>query len=202
MQKTTQANSANEIVNYMPWHTACIAAGMQAAGFYRAIVNKQANVISFTDPEGFDSGSPGDLEDALDSGLLFLEKTIAGNFWVSDQTTYGVDTNFVYNSCQAVYAADLVSLDLAASFKTAYVGRSLADVDAGSALAFLSSKMDSYRGNKLIAASDDAPLGFKNAKVAINGPIMEVSVEIKLSTGLYFIPITIEISQVTSTAGS
>lgn len=200
-QKSSQVNSVGEIKSYLPWHTACIAAGMQAAGFYKAIVNKFANVISFQDPQGFDSGSPGDIEEALDAGLLFLEKGIVGSKWVSDQTTYGVDTNFVYNSIQAVYDVDLVSLDLAASFQTAFVGQSLADVDASTALSFLASKMDSYKKQKLIAASDDAPLAFKNAKVSINGPIMEISVEIKPATAIYFIPISIEVSQVTNSAG-
>lgn len=200
MQRTSQADSQGVIQNFLPWHTACIAAGMQAAGFYKSITNKFANVISFEDPSGFDSGSPGDIEEALDAGLLFMEKAVVGNKWVADQTTYGIDTNFVYNSVQAAYDADLVSLDLAESFQNAFVGQSLADVDAATALSFLASKMDQYKKQKLLAASDDAPLGFKNAKVSINGPIMEVSVEIKLATAILFIPINIEISQVTSAA--
>lgn len=199
-QKSSQVNSAGEIKSFLPWHTACIAAGMQTAGFYKAIVNKFANVISFEDPAGFDSGSPGDIEGALDAGLLFLEKGVVGSKWVSDQTSYGVDTNFVYNSIQAMYAVDLVSLDLADSFQVAFVGQSLADVDASTALSFLASKMDSYKKQKLLAASDDAPLGFKNAKVEINGPIMSISVEIKPATAIYFIPISIEVSQVTNSA--
>ncbi len=200
MQRTSQADSAGVIQNFLPWHTAAVAAGMQAAGFYKSITNKFANIISYQDPEGFDSGSPGDIEEALDAGLLFLEKAVVGSKWVCDQTTYGIDTNFVYNSIQAVYGADLISLDLADSFQTAFVGQSLADVDAATAISFLASKMDQYKKQKLIAASDDAPLGFKNAKVSINGPIMEVSVEIKLATAILFIPINIEISQVQSAA--
>lgn len=200
MQKTSQVNSTGVVVSFAPWHAACIAAGMQAAGFYKSITNKFANVISFSDPSGFDSGSPGDIEDALDAGLLFLEKAVVGNKWVADQTTYGVDTNFVYNSIQAMYAADLVSLDLTDSFQTAFVGQSLADVDASTALSFLASKMDAFKKQKLTAASDDAPLGYKNARVRINGPIMEIGVEIKLATAILFIPINIEISQVQSEA--
>lgn len=200
MQKTSQANAQGVVVNFLPWHTAAIAAGMQAAGFYKSITNKFANVIAYTDPSGFDSGSPGQIEEALDAGLLFMEKAVVGVKWVCDQTTYGIDTNFVYNSIQAMYAADLVALDLSASFQTAFVGQSLADVDASTALAFLASKMDQYKKQKLIAASDDAPLGFLNAKVKIRGPIMEVKVEIKLATAILFIPINIEISQVQSAA--
>jgi len=199
-QRTSQVNSVGEIVSYLPWHTACIAAGMQAAGFYRAIVNKFANVIGFEDPSGFDSGSPGDIEEALDAGLLFLERGVVGSKWVSDQTTYAIDSNFVFNSIQAMYSIDLVSLDLADSFQTAFVGQSLADVDASTALSFLASKMDLYKKQKLIAASDDAPLGYRNAKVSINGPVMEISVEIKPATAIYFIPISIEVSQVTNSA--
>lgn len=200
MQQITQQNSLGVIVNFQPWYAACLAAGMQAGGFYKAIVNKAANVISFLDPSGFDSGSPGDVEDALNAGLLFLSKDTSRNYWVSDQTTYGFDTNFVYNSLQAVYASDLLSLDLASSFQNAFVGKSLADVDAATALSFLAQKMDGYKKLKLIASSTDAPLGYKNQKVSINGPEMDVAVEIKLATAIYFIPITINISAVQSAA--
>jgi hypothetical protein len=200
MQRPTQVNSKGVITSFMPWYAACVAAGMQAGGFYKAIVNKYANVISFTDPTGFDSGSPGDVEDALSAGLLFLTQDTAGNRWVSDQTTYGVDTNFVYNSIQAVYCSDILALDLAASFQSTFVGKSLADVDAATALSFLAQKMDGYKRLKLIAGSSDAPLGYKNQKVTINGPEMAVAVEIKLATAIYFIPISINVSQVQSAA--
>jgi hypothetical protein len=199
-QRVSQVNSQGEVQEFQPWYAACVAAGMQGAGFYKGITNKFANVISYVDPQGFDSGSPGDVEQALESGLLILQAETAGTKWVSDQTTYGLDNNFVYNSLQAVYAADIVSLDLADSFQRAFVGQSLADVDQTSALAFLSNKMDGYRRLKLITTSDDAALGYKNAKIEISGPTMSVGVEIKLSTTIYFIPIELEISQVQSSA--
>jgi hypothetical protein len=201
MQMSTQINALGVITNFMPWYTAVIAAGMQAGGFYKSICNKLANVISFTDPSGFDSGSPGDVEAALSAGLLFLTANTAGSLWVSDQTTYGFDTNFVYNSIQAVYDSDILALDLAASFQAAFVGQSLADVDAATALSYLSQKMEGYKKLKLIAASDDAPLGYKNASVSILAPTMTIQVEIKLATAIYFIPISINISQVQQSAG-
>jgi hypothetical protein len=201
MQRPSQSNSQGVIVSFLPWYAACLAAGMQAGGFYKSITNKFANLISFQDPVGFDSGSPGDAEDALSAGLLFLMKETAGDRWVSDQTTYGFDTNFVYNSIQAVYTSDILALDLTDSFQRNFVGKSLADVDASTALSFLATKMDGYKKLKLIASSDDAPLGYKNPKVSILAPEMDVSVEIKLATAVYFVPITINISQVQQTAG-
>lgn len=201
MQEITQVNSQGTIETFQPWYASCLAAGMQAGGFYKAIVNKAANVVSYTDPAGFLSTEPGNVEDALSAGLLFLSQdTSRAGYWVSDQTTYGFDTNFVYNSIQAVYASDLIALDLAQSFFTQFVGQSLADVTASSGLSFLTQKMDGYLKLKLIGSSSDAPLGFKNAKVTINAPEMDVSVEIKLATAIYFIPININVSQIQQTS--
>jgi hypothetical protein len=60
--------------------------------------------------------------------------------------------------------------------------------------------MDGYKKIKLIAASDDAPLGYKNDKISISGPQMDVTVEIKLATAIHFIPISMSLSQVQSEA--
>lgn len=199
-QKSSQVDSQGVVQMFAPWHSACIAAGMQAAGFYRAIVNKLANVVSFQDPSGFDSGSPGDLEKALDAGLLILQNDTAGVRWVSDQSTYGFDTNFVYNSMQASYLSDVAALSLADSLQRQFVGQSLADIDRRVVESFVTTKMDEFRGLKIIAASDDAPLGFRGLKVKINGPIIEVQIEIKLASAVYFIPVTLEISQVQQSA--
>lgn len=202
MQDAKQVDSQGAVKTYQPWFLSCIAAGMQSAGFYKGLVKKFANVISFVDPTGFDSGKPGDVESALEAGLFFMEKATAGNRWVSDQSTYGLDTNFVYNSLQATYLADVLAIDLSKSLETAYVGKSLADVDAGTVLSFLSNKMDIYKKSKVISASDDAPAGYKNVKISINGPVMDVAVEVKLSTSIYFIPLSISISQISQTAGA
>jgi hypothetical protein len=200
MQSCLQVNSAGAVITFQPWYAAVIASGMQSAGFYKAIVKKFANIISYVDPSDFDSGNPGDVSAALDAGILFMETPSQGVRWVSDQTTYGYDTNFVYNSLQAVFCSDILSLDFAQSLDNQFTGQSLADVDAATVASFVADKMDAYKKQKLIASSDDAPLGYKNVNIQINGPILRVSVEIKLATAIYFIPIVIEISQVQSAA--
>ena len=202
MQQVTQVSVTTGLTQlFQPWYAAVIAAGMQAGGFYQAIVNKAANVISYTDPTGFNSGDPGDVSAALNAGLLFLaQDTGRAGYWVSDQTTYGFDTNFVYNSFQAVYDSDLIALDLAQSFFLTFVGRSDADVDSSVGLAYLAQKMAQYKTQKLIAASADAPLGYKNQSVDLAAPTMTVNVEIKLATAIYFIPININISAVQNSA--
>ena len=201
-QKSSQVDSLGNVVEYQPWHTACIAAGMQSAGFNKSLTNKFANVISFKDPSGFDSGNPGDVEDAIDAGLFFLQTETAGSKWVVDQTTYGFDTNFVYNSLQAVYMADVLAIQLSESLENFAVGKSLADINSASVAAFISKKMEEFRKLKIIGPSDDAPLGYKNVTISINGPIAEVKLEVKLATAILFIPIEIELSQIQSSTNA
>jgi hypothetical protein len=199
-QQVSQVNSLGVVTLFQPWYAAVVAAGMQAGGFYKAIVNKYANVISLMDPSGYSSNDPGDTSDALSAGLLPLYTDVGGVKWVSDQTTYTADSNFVFNSIQAVYDADLIAIDLKQSFTNAFVGQSLADVSASSASAFLTNKMAQYMQLKLIAPSNGAPLGFNNAKISINAPTMTVAVNIYLATAIYFIPISFTISAVQQSA--
>ena len=200
-QSVTQVNSFGVNTQFLPWYAAVLAAGMQAGGFYKAIVNHYTNAVSYSDPTGYDSGSPSNVESALDAGLLVLSRDTGGIKWVSDQTTYGLDTNFVYNSIQAVYCSDILALDLAQKFQTAFVGKSVADVSAASALSYLQACFDFYKKIKLTASSSDAPLGYRNAKIVINAPEMDVSVEAKLSSSIYFIPIDLSLSAVQQSAG-
>lgn len=199
-QNVTQVNSAGVVTQFQPWYAAVVACGMQLGGFYKAIVNKYANLISVIDPSDYNSGDPGDTSEALSSGLLPLWTDVGGPKWVSDQTTYLIDTNFVYNSIQAVYDADVITIDLKSSFTNAFVGQSLADVSAASASAFLTQKMASYMQLKLIAPSNGAPLGFNNAKITIAAPTMTVSLNIFESSAIYFIPIGFTISAVQQSA--
>ena len=126
---------------------------------------------------------------------------IGGFIWASDQTTYGTDSNFVFNSVQAVYAADTVSLSTAQAMEVAFAGQSTADISASAALSFLEGIMGNMLRLKLIAPSDGAEKGFKNARVQIRGNAMYVSIEIKLASAIDFIQIDFLVSPVQQTAG-
>lgn len=198
--KTTATTGG--VVQYQPWMAAVVAAGMQAAGFYKAIVAKGLNVSgALQAAKDYDDQDDTNEEDALLSGLLPIKQSESGGFiWVSDQTTYGKDNNFVFNSIQATYGADTVALTTATRMEKAFVGQSIADVSAALALTALEAIMDDMRRLKLIAPSDDAPKGFKNALIKISGPAMIVSLEIKLAGAIYFVPISFLVSQVTQAA--
>lgn len=194
---------ASGVVQYQPWMAAVKAAAMQAAGFYRPIVRKGINISGALQARGdFNDQNDTQMEDALLAGLMPIRRDETGGFyWVSDQTTYGKDSNFVFNSLQATYVADVIALSTAQRMEKSFVGQSVADVSASLALSTLEAIMDDFRRLKLIAPSDDAPKGFKNAKIKIQGPAMVVSVEVKLAGAIYFIPISFLVSQVTQSAG-
>ena len=199
-QQVTQVNSFGVNTLFQPWYAAVIAAGMQAGGFYKSICNHYANIVSITDPAGYDNGDPFDVSDALTAGLLVLSQDVNGIKWVSDQTTYGLDANFVYNSIQAVYLSDILALDLGQYFQQTMVGKSLADLSAASALSALQQRFSYYKSLKMITTSNSAPLGYKNASIQIAAPSMFVSVEAALTTSLYFVAIDLALSAVQQSA--
>lgn len=201
-QDVKNPDSTGTMTQYAPWMAAAIAAGMQTAGFYRSITHKFANVSGVTQAAGdFNDRDDDAMEQALLAGLMPLRRHPKGGyFWVSDQTTYTKDSNFVYNSLQAVYAADIIALTTAQRMEDAFVGQSVADISAAVAMTFLKGVMADFMRLKLIAASDDAPAGFKNAKITISGPVLLVEAEIKLAGAIYFIPISFLVSPVVQTA--
>lgn len=184
------------------WMAAVHAASMQAAAFYRPIFNKGINTGGFVQSNGdFNDQNDTNVEDALLAGLMPARRAPDGSWrWVSDQTTYGRDNNFVYNSIQAVYIADICAMTTAQRMEDQFVGQSVADISAPVALSYLEAVMADMLRLKIIAVSDDAPFGYKNASITISGGVMIVSVEIKLAGALYFVPISFLVSPVQQTA--
>lgn len=198
--RTTAADGT--VKQFHPWMAAVNAAAIQAAGFYKAIVSKYAGIsAALQAAKDFDDGNDDHLEEALQAGLLPLQRSETGGWrWVSDQTTYGRDSNFVFNSIQATYVSDVIAMTVKQRFEQAFLGQSNADVNAALALGFLESVMEDFRRLKLIAPSDDAAKGFRRASISINGPVMTVKFEVKLAGAIYFIPIYFQVSKVQQTA--
>ncbi len=199
-----QINSQGNLQQFQPWMGASLAAGMQAAGFYKAIVNKEINTTGTLMADGsFNPRSIDQVTQALQGGLLPAAPTPSGSInWVSDQTTYGVDNNFVFNSIQAVYAADIITITTAQQMTQQFVGQSLADVTAPLAESAIEGIMANFLRLKLIAPSTGAPKGFQNVVVNINAPVMTVSLQVFLATALYFVDITFTVAPVSQSAAS
>ena len=200
-QDVKAVSMSGAIEQFQPWMGACVAGGMQAIGLYRSISRKYANISGIVNPSGFSPKDDGQLEDALLSGMLVIEAPVTGGFrFVSDQTTYGKDANFVYNSLQVMYTSDYMAVDLANSFDNFAVGQAISDVSAGAALVFLQTKMGQYYANKLISSSDGAAAGYNSATVTISGPTMRVGVNAYVTNAIQFVLISFDVSQVSQTA--
>ena len=195
-------NSAGTVTQFAPWMGAVVAASMQAGAFYKGIVRKGANIVGALQASAdFDPEDDTAMEEALKAGLLPMRRADTGGwYWVSDQTTYGKDNNFVYNSIQATYVADIIALTSKSRMEKAFVGQSVADISATLASAFVESLMEEFLRLKLIARSDDAVNGYRNLKIKINGNALVVSCEVKLAGLIYFVPINFLMSQVVQTA--
>ncbi|MEM4360408.1 MAG: hypothetical protein QXT45_07770, partial [Candidatus Bilamarchaeaceae archaeon] len=200
-QDVKDLNSAGEIETFQPWMAAVKAAGMQAAGFYRSIFNKAVNISGLVDPIGFNNQNVSLCEDALLTGLMPLSQLETGEIiFLSDQLTYNTDSNFVYNSLQAVYCADIIALTLAESLKKAFIGASVADVDASVVINFIKTKMEELRNSRLIVGTADYPAGWKSIDVQIDQGVIQVACTVIEATSVYFIPINIDIEGFQSSA--
>lgn len=199
-QDAVDLNASGSLTTFQPWMTAMKAAGMQAAGRYKDITFKYINVNSIS-ANGFRDQKISDVEGAIKAGLLTAVRDGTNYKWVEDQNTYTIDDNFVYNSLQAVYAANLVASTAEERMERAFVGQSLADVGAATAKMVLGAILDDCKDKyKLLASSDDAPRGYKNINIKlVNGNTMVVTAEIKLATSIKFIPITFAITAVSQT---
>lgn len=201
-QDVKTLDSTGSIKQFQPWMGAVLAAGMQAAGFYRSVVQKGINCSGVVMADGsFSDQEDADLESAIENGLMTILRPQGGGLvWNSDQTTYATDESFVYNSNQAIYASDIIALTVAQRMERRFVGQSPADVSASVALSYLQGIMADMKRLKLIAASDDAPNGYKNVVLSIVGNAMKVEMEIKLAGTILFIPISFLVTQVQQTA--
>jgi hypothetical protein len=201
-QDVRDVNSLGTIVQFRPWMGAVKAAGMQAAGVYKAIVNKYVNVSGALQAAGdFDDDNDDQLVDALQSGLCPMTVDEVGAWkWASDQSTYTRDNNWIFNSLQAMYVCDLVATTAMLRCNLAFVGQSVADISASIAAMVFGAVLDDFVRQKWLAPSSDAPRGWRGLVVKLQGPALIFSAEIKVAGAIYFVPITFAVTQVTQTA--
>ena len=136
-------------------------------------------------------------DEAIQSGITFLEAPQTGGFrWVADNTTYGIDDNFLKNRGNVRYAADIVSFNFRNALENRFVGRkntfSVADVTA-----FATTTLGTFLTQGVIVPSSDAPQGFKNLVARINGSVITVEVTVKIVEGIDFVLADINIQRAT-----
>ena len=172
----------------------------------------------FVDPvtgiAGGDFDSDIDGNNAIDNGVLFSELVDAGNRIVVDNTTYGIDSSFIFNRGSVVEAAQFVAQDIRRVAEAAFVGKKLpaAKVVQGQISGGAADSIKSLIRKRLIelnspdvniiSSSLDAPQGFREDTfvVQVNGNTASVTVEIKPVQGMDFIEITFTLGDIKQVA--
>jgi hypothetical protein len=135
-------------------------------------------------------------DDAIDSGLTFLESPASGGFrMVVDNTTYTKDDNWVYNRMATLHAADVVAYDFRTRLENAIVGSRNTDWTAVSIRSLCENLLTGYRGQGLLGSTSEAPNGFSNLSVNLNGNTVVINVSVILVEGIDFVLSTITLKR-------
>jgi len=194
---------------FQPYALACMIAGARAgspigtpltfknlnvAGIRHTsqpMTTADADIVTEFDPDL-------DSDQGIQSGITFLEAPTTGGFRiVVDNTTYSKDNNFVYNRGNVMYAADTVAYNLRTSLESQFVGQKNT-ITAATVASAVEAQMANFLAQGIIVSSDDAPNGFKNLTVTLNGNTINVGVVVKIVEGIDFILSDISIQRVSS----
>jgi hypothetical protein len=209
IQDIRQTDAQGNIKWFQPWALACLMAGARGGApigepmTFKYLncsgIRQTAQPMSTPDADIVVDFDP-DLQtdEAIQAGLTFLENPQTGGFrTVVDNTTYGRDGNFVWNRGNVIYAADIVAFNFRNSLEAVFVGKkntvSVADI-AGVA----GSILNGFLTQGITVSTPDAPQGFKNLVVRLEGNTIYVEVTIKIVEGIDFILSEITIQRASS----
>lgn len=138
-----------------------------------------------------------DFDAAIDAGVTCLEPAAGGWRVMVDNTTYGIDGNFVWNRGSVIEAAQYSAKYIRSDAELAFVGQKTAIVTASAIKSRIRSRLSELFANRITSPSTDAPLGYKEASfiVSVVGNTATVELEILPVQGLDFIFVTFTLGE-------
>jgi hypothetical protein len=211
IQDIRQIDAAGTIKWFQPWALACLVGGsrggspiglpltfkfMNCSGVRQTaqpMTTAEEDIVIDFDPDT-------QYDDAIQSGVTFLESPRTGGFRiVVDNTTYGIDDNWVYNRANVLYAADIVAFNFRDTMEKRYVGVKNT-VRATEVKSTAESVLSTFLAQGITVSTSDAPNGFKDLSVRIDGNTIYITVTIKLVEGIDFVLSDITLQRATQTA--
>lgn len=211
IQDVRQANAQGVIKWFQPWALSCLMAGarggapiglpmtfkfMNCSGIRQtaqSMNTPEADIVIDFDPDT-------QYDDAIQSGVTFLEAPRTGGFRVVvDNTTYGIDDNWVWNRANVIYAADIVAYNFRNTMELRYVG-SKNTLRAAEVQSTAESVLATFLAQGITVSTADAPQGFKSLSVRIEGNTIYISVTIKLVEGVDFVLADLTLQRASQTA--
>jgi hypothetical protein len=154
-----------------------------------------ANIVIDFDPQV-------EYDDAIQSGITFLEPPQTGGFRVVvDNTTYGVDDNWVLNRANVLYAADIVAYNFRNAMENRFIGHKNT-VSVQDIVGVAQSALNTFLAQGITVSTSDAPNGYKQLTVQLNGDVINIGVVIKLVEGIDFVLSNISLQRATATGGA
>lgn len=211
IQDARQLKADGTLAWFQPWALAVMLAGARGGSpIGTPLTNKNLNIAGLrhtgqpmsTAEEDIvlDFDPDTQVDDAIVYGITFLEAPVTGGFRiVVDNTTYGRDGNFVFNRGNVLYAADTVVYELRRQLEAIYVGlkNTITAVEVKSTV---QSIMDRFLNQGITVQSDDAPNGYKDLVIRIEGNTIYVDLVAKLVEGIDFILIDLTVQRKTAAA--
>lgn len=150
----------------------------------------EADIVVDFDPDTM-------ADEAIQSGITFLEARQSGGYRVVvDNTTYGKDSNFVWNRGNVIYAADIVAYNFRQQLEDIYVGKKNT-VKPAEVIGTAASILEQFKAQGITVSTSDAPNGYKDLSVRIDGNIIYVTVTIKIVEGIDFVLSDITVQRAT-----
>ena len=211
IQDIRQADSQGNIKWFQPWAQACLLAGARAGSpvgtpltfkFFnltgirhtgQSMSTAEEDIINDFDPNA-------DAVQAIQSGITFMEAPQSGGIrCVVDNTTYQKDANWVYNRGNVMYAADVLAFDFRNQLENIFVGQKNT-VQASEVKSVAQSILATFLAQGITVATDEAPNGYKQLDVRIEGNIIRINAIVVLVEGIDFILNDITLTRVQSEA--
>lgn len=198
IQDIKQLGSDGALKWFQPWALSCLIAGARCGSpvgtpllfkYLNCSGIRQTGQSMLVDDSAIveDFNPRTDYDDAIQAGITFLERPQSGGFRVvCDNTTYGVNSSWFQNRGNVIYAAFVLMKDFRRQIENVYVGVKNT-VSAAEVRSTCDSILRTYLGQGITVATADAPAGFKNLAVRIEGNTVYIDVTVILVEGIEYI---------------
>lgn len=211
IQDTRNIDSQGAIKWFQPWSQSCLLAGARAGSpvgtpltfkFFNLTGIRHTGQSMSTPEEDIviDFNANVEYEQAIQGGITFFEAPQSGGIrCVVDNTTYQRDANWVYNRGNVMYSADVLAFDFRNQLENIFIGQKNT-IQASEVKSVAQSILATFLAQGITVSTDEAPNGYKQLDVQINGNVITINAIVVLVEGIDFILNDITITRVESEA--
>lgn len=210
MQDVYISDQNGNLVWKQPHVMAAMLGGMRCGvDIGTPLTHKYLNIIGlgmYVNPangvDGSDFNPLTDFDPAIQAGVTFAEPSNGVFRIVVDNTTYGLDANFVFNRGSVIQAAVYIVKTLRSQLESLFVGQKVSTGIDQSILNTIRGIMSQLYAAQIITGTNSLPLGWdpNGTVVNINGNVASISIPVVPVQGLDFILLTVNLNNIVQSA--